>query len=187
MKNPIILTLLLTIGIYAQQGGKPVYRVAATHESLLPIAKEAQAQNPVTKFEPATGPDSSVTVPGNLIERSDVISFNGNTTLVPKLAIIQVPKNFQSRINNHTPGNLIVTWPDFIAVNRGWITTVEVSQTQAEGKDPIAPEIVEVYSKTRNLVIATYRGGPISILPPKIEETPLQETQQETTSKEPKQ
>lgn len=172
-------------GINAQHRPVPVYRVAATHESLTPIAEKAHAQNPLMNLEPAIGSDPTVTaVPGNLIERSDVISFNGNTTLVPKLAIIQVPEKLSRRLNNHTPGNLIVTWPEFFAVNRGWITTVEVSRSQAEGKDPIAPEIVEVYAKTRNLVIATYKGGPISVLPPMVV-TPLQDPPQETTIKNP--
>jgi hypothetical protein len=179
MKQLLILTIALSGIVHGQQRQ---FRDAATHDSLLPLFQKSQRETPVRKFTPSTGEDPTVTnVPGNLIERSDVISFNGNTTLIPKFAIIQIPASFKERINNHTPGNRIVTWGGFYSVNRGWITTVEVSRLQAEGKEPIAPEIVDVYSKSRNLVIATFNGAPISVLPPKEEENPIQTASKEET------
>ena len=75
------------------------------------------------------------------------------------------PKQYEDRINNHVPGNKVVGWLEFYTLNRGWITTVEVSRVQAEGKEPLAEDITENLSKSRNLVIATYSTGPISILP----------------------
>ncbi|MFK7852375.1 MAG: hypothetical protein AB8D78_15475 [Akkermansiaceae bacterium] len=176
MKPYFILALTLTVPLQAQQEVKRPFRDAATHASLLPEFKKSQIQSPVRKFEPAVGEDATKTnLPSNLIERSDVISFNGTTTLVPKLSIIQIPKKFESRINNHTPGNRIMRWNEFYSLNRGWITVVNVSRIQAEGKEPIDPAIVEIYSKSNNLVIAIYMDGPISILPPK-EETPSIQT-----------
>ena len=181
MKHLLILTIALTSALYAQQGGKLPFRDAATHDSLLPVFVKSRQESPVRKFAPSEGEDSSVkNVPGNLIERSDVLSFNGNTTLVPKLAIIQIPSKFKARVNNHTPGNRIVTWGGFYALNRGWITTVEVSRLQAEGKEPIAPEIVDLFSTSRNLVIATFKGAAISVLPQKEEEPLIQTASKET-------
>lgn len=183
MKQLLILAIAFGGSLHAQQAAKPVFRDAATHESLLPVFRKAQQQSPVSNFTPSEGEDATTrNQPGNLIERSDVLSFNGNTTLIPKLAIIQTPANFKDRVNNHTPGNRIVSWGGFYALNRGWITTVEVSRLQAEGKEPISPEIVDVYSKSRNLVIATFKGAAISVLPQKEEEAPIQ-----TASKEPAQ
>lgn len=182
MKKALILALPLALNgsLRAQQGEQTRFRDAATHESLLPLFKKAQQSPPASKFTPSEGEDPTVTNrPSNLIERSDVISFNGHTTLIPKHAIIQTPANYKDRINNHVPGNRIVTWGGFYPVNRGWITTVEVSRLQAEGKEPISPEIVEMYSKSRNLVVATFKGGPISVLPPK-EENPIQTASQES-------
>lgn len=181
MKKLLIITIALSGAMHGQQGERRPFRDAATHESLLPLYQKSQREAPVRGFSPSTGEDPTVTnVPGNLIKRSDVISFNGNTTLIPKLAIIQIPASFKGRVNNHTPGNRIVSWGGFFPLNRGWITTVEVSRLQAEGKEPIAPEIVEIFSKNPNLVIATFQGAPISVLPPK-EENPIQ-----TASKEAK-
>ena len=60
--------------------------------------------------------------------------------------------------------------PDWMAgQNRGWITTVEVSRVQAEGNLAIAEETRERIGKSMNLVVATYMGGPISVLPLKEE------------------
>lgn len=182
MKPFLILTVAMAGALHGQQGNKPVFRDAATHDSLLPSFRKAQNDSPVSKFTPSEGEDSTTKdQPGNLIERSDVLSFNGDTTLIPKLAIIQTPASYKERVNNHTPGNRIVSWGAFHAVNRGWITTVEVSREQAEGKEPIPPGIVDSYTKSRNLVIATYQGAAISVLPQKEETTTNQ-----TASEEPK-
>jgi hypothetical protein len=63
------------------------------------------------------------------------------------------------------PGATIQSWSEFYAANRGWITTVEVSRVQAEGNEPLAEETKRQLSKCGNLVVATYLGGPISLLP----------------------
>jgi hypothetical protein len=66
------------------------------------------------------------------------------------------------------PNAKIVSWADFFAANRGWISTVEVSRVQAEGNKPLAEESQKFMSTSRNLVVATYQGGPISVLPLKV-------------------
>ena len=63
-----------------------------------------------------------------------------------------------------------MSWMDFFTLNRGWITTVEVSRVQAEGNEALAEEISTRIGKSTNLVVATYMGGPISVLPPKVPE-----------------
>lgn len=183
MKPLLFLTIALAGSLHGQQAGKPAFRDAATHETLLPAFRNARSENPVAKLTPSEGEDASVkNRPGNLIERSDVLSFGGNTTLIPKLAIIHTPEKFKDRVNNHIPGNRIVTWGGFYSLNRAWITTVEVSREQAEGKETIPPEIVDAYSKSNNLVIATFKGAAISVLPKKEEAAPVQ-----PASEEPKQ
>ena len=84
---------------------------------------------------------------------------------MPKHAILQVPATCSGRLKIE-PGAKIVSWADFYAANRGWITTVEIVIVQAEGKQPIAEETKKMMSKSRNLIVATYQGGPISLLPP---------------------
>lgn len=122
------------------------------------------------KLKPATGADPSlVNQPKDLIASSDILCFGGNATLVPKRAILTIPKNLAGRLT-FQPGSRVLSWSEFFTQNRGWITTVEVSRVQAEGKEALPEELSTRIAKSSNLVVATYMGGPISVLPLKTPE-----------------
>jgi hypothetical protein len=157
------------------------FRDAATNESLTSKYKQVSNEGPTKKFREATGEDASVkNRVGNLLENSDFITFNGNTTLVPKNALIQIPERYADRINNHKQGSKVLSWADFLTLNRGWISTVEVTLAQAKGETPISPELMETLTKNQNLVVAVLQNGPISIRPPKVEAEENSETQPKT-------
>lgn len=158
--------LLLTVALPgAESPEKPRFRDAATHEQLVKALRYAEKNDPMKKLKPTEGDDpSKVNLPQNLLDQSDVISFGGVATLVPKRAILAAPPNLKDRVGIK-PGVRIVGWMEFQTLNRGWITTVEVSRTQAEGNQAIADETRERIGKSSNLVVATYKGGPISVLP----------------------
>jgi hypothetical protein len=63
------------------------------------------------------------------------------------------------------PGHRLVAWKEFHAKNLGWISTMEVNRTQAEGRSPLGESSQERISNATNLIVATYHGGPISVLP----------------------
>ncbi len=158
----------------AQQDAKPVMRDAATHEELVLALRKAEQNDPMKKLQPAQGEDPSVVNRSkDLIADSDIISFRGVATLVPKRAVLQIPTSCSERMKLE-PGARIIPWAEFYAANRGWITTVEVSRVQAEGNQPLAEDSTKMMATCRNLVVATYQGGPISVLPPK--EQPKSET-----------
>lgn len=116
-------------------------------------------------LQPAVGGDPSiVNQPKDLVADSDILCFGGNATLVPKRAILNIPKNLAERLK-FQPGSQVLSWADFFALNRGWITTVEVSRVQAEGNQAIEEEISARIAKSSNLIVATYMAGPISVLP----------------------
>ena len=146
----------------------PQMRDASTHAQLSVIHRKAAETDPMRNMVPAKGPDPSlIDPPKDLIANSDIICFGGLVTLVPKRAILGIPKNFADRMK-FQPGSKIKSWADFYAQNRGWITTVEVSRIQAEGNKPMAEEVYKSIGKSKNLVVATYQGGPISVLPLKV-------------------
>lgn len=143
-------------------------RDAATHEELVLTYQKAAQNDPVRKLPPSKGVDPSVVnKPKSLIADSDILCFNGMATLVPKRAVLQIPKNLAGRLK-YIPGSKLLSWADFYAVNRGWITTVEVSRVQAEGNSPLGEETQKQMTKSSNLIVATYQAGPISVLPPKV-------------------
>ncbi len=153
---------------------------SVTQEQLVKIYREASQNDPMRKQTQPKDPDPSVVNrPTSLISESDVISFNGAVTLVPKRAILQTPRNLANRLN-YVMGAKLMTWSDFYALNRGWITTVEVSRIQAEGNCPLTAETKKHFVKSGNLIVATFQGGPISVLPLK---TPVEKPSTITSSK----
>lgn len=162
-------------GVAGVLAAEPVMRDVATHDQLVAAMRKAEPGDPMKQLAVAKGGNAAVVKgedpsvvnkPKSLLGESDIISFDGLATLVPKRAILQIPAGYAERIKI-APGVKIVGWADFYALNRGWITTVEVSRVQAEGVQPLAEEIKKQMTKSRNLVVATYQGGPISLLPPK--------------------
>ncbi len=127
---------------------------------------QASRQNNKVEVQRAkeTPDPSKAATPGNIVDESDFLSFNGRSTLVPKGAILHIPPALKDRIK-FTPGNPLLPWGDFFAVNRAWITTVEVSRIQAEGNQALAEETTKSISKSTSLIVATYKTGPISVLP----------------------
>ncbi|MCF7734617.1 MAG: hypothetical protein K9N23_23240, partial [Akkermansiaceae bacterium] len=83
------------------------------------------------------------------------------------------------------PGSKILAWADFLVANRGWIATVEVTRTQAEGNHLIEEETATRIAESDKLVVATYLGGPISVLPPKPAEATDAPTQTTQTTRKP--
>jgi hypothetical protein len=170
MKATIAISLFLAIFAphLKAQATKPLMRDAATHDELaLKYSKTLQA-DPMAKLKSSKGADpSQVNQPQDLVKSSDILCFNGAATLIPKKAILNMPKSLESRLK-FLPGSKIHSWADFFTMNRGWITTVEVSRVQAEGNQPLDEAVVERVHKSMNLVVATYLGGPISVLPPKV-------------------
>lgn len=149
---------------------KSRFRDAVSHERLADALFQTSKNDPMKALAPTTGADpSTVNQPVNLLEQSDIICFGDLATLVPKRAILSAPANIRDRLSLK-PGVRFVGWSEFYATNRGWINTVEVSRVQAEGREPISEEAQESIGKSTNLTIATFMGGPISVLPPKTPE-----------------
>lgn len=146
-------------------------RDAPTSEQLaerLQVANNEEQK--VVKLQPAEGPDPTKAKRSeSLVKDSDFLSFNGNMTLVPKMAILHTPVNMVSRVK-FVSGSHLMPFGDFYAVNRAWITTYEVTRAQAEGNQPFPEDVVKRFNKSTTLVVAVFKGGPISVLPPKPQE-----------------
>lgn len=149
--------------VYGGDKPKPVYRDAATHESLSAQLRQADENDPMKVLANSDGADPfAANQPQNILESSDLISFQGLTTLVPKRAIMQLPEKYRDRVNNPPKGNKVVGWLEFYASNRGWITTIEITRSQAGGDENLQEEVFENLEKTKNMVVSVLDSGPIS-------------------------
>lgn len=102
---------------------------------------------------------------GSLLSRSLILSFRGSWTIVPKGAILHLPKSYQDRVVTRPSGRLI-PWSEFHARNRGWIHTQNVSIENARGDVALSPEILELHKRLGRVVVAVLHRGPISVKAP---------------------
>lgn len=133
-----------------------------------------QQQSPMTRLQAPANGGTGVRRPEDqsIIKQSLILHDGTNWTLVPKGAVIFVPEAMQSRVDV-APAGILLAWPAFLAKNRGWITTHDVSFEQASGKKPLQPERVAFWSKHDKVVIATHQNGPISVRVDKDAPSPL--------------
>lgn len=190
-----LLTLLALVSLpgslllHAAPGGKGTVKMrdAATHDQLSSRLRMAQQKDPIRNIGPPIGKteeDPSLRNSSrDLIKDSIVISYRGNLTLVPKRAVLHLPEELSDRIGVKD-GLQVKNWRDFYQVNRGWIRTMEVTRDQALGHAPFNEEVTEAIKTSSSLVVATYKGGPISVLPLKKPEDPSDEGQSPSDSNE---
>lgn len=169
--------LALAAATLPSAAAEPVKRVvmreAPTHDQIVEFANKAKEANPMPVFTPAEGADpSKANQLGDLISRSDILCFQGRATLVPKRAVLHIPKSLAGRLGMQE-GAAIQAWTEFLAANSGWIRTVEVTRVQAEGNEPLPEGVLKSFAKEQRVVIATYQSGTISVLPLKVPETPV--------------
>lgn len=103
-----------------------------------------------------------------LISRSTIISSGRYWTIVPKGAVLHVPKLYHNRVDSKRKGRLI-PWRQFFAMNRSWITAQEVTMEVATGSEALSDKAKVSHHKVGRLVVAVLKGGPISVLKPKPE------------------
>jgi hypothetical protein len=167
------LALLLPAVCFAQVDNvspyskKKVFRDAKTHEQLVKHREEMIARNPKPKLTPVEGNDpAKANPPSSFLKESDIICFNGVATFVPKGAILTIPPNLKDRLAMQS-GSRLVGWTEFLTLNRGWVTPVEVDRAQAKGSKKIEDKTSELIAKSTNLMVATFTGRPIAMVAPK--------------------
>ena len=101
-----------------------------------------------------------------LYKNSHIISHRGEHTIIPKNSIIILPGHLKRRVTDKPDGEFIL-WPNFKLMNKDWIWTLEVSLDQAKGITPISEKKIKDLEKLNRVVVALYRGNPVSVLPSK--------------------
>lgn len=164
-------TLLLLSSLAGAAFAAPAMTDRVTPEEIAARQKSASA---VT--QPVEVPEAKVARPAeqSLIKQSDILSDGNNWTLVPKGAVLHIPAALNNRVGAKPLGTLL-SWTDFLTVNRGWLFTEEVTFDQAAGKTPIPPSRTEFWKKNGKVIVAVHLGGPISVRTEPV--TPVASTQ----------
>ncbi|GAA5480207.1 hypothetical protein Hhel01_03731 [Haloferula helveola] len=124
--------------------------------------------------------------PESILARSEVLYRGNIATLIPKRAVLHLPSGLRGALARPAEGQGVkfVQWSQFYAANRSWIRTVEVTRAQAEGMEAMPEETVEKFKESREMIVATYQTGPISVMPVKEPEAATATTDETTTAVE---
>ena len=106
----------------------------------------------------------AVQAPAGLLERSTIISYRGNWTIVPKNAVMFIPAAYEKRIVAQPEGTLL-PWSEFYLKNRGWIHCQNVRISDARGKTTLNEGALAAHQSLGRVVVAVLKGGPISMPP----------------------
>lgn len=128
--------------------------IASGLTGLLPAAEPASA----------AGDSDSIRLE-SLTTSSPVIIHDGrNWTMVPAGAFIQLPDSLRHRLSTRPLGNLI-SWKNFLELNREWLKAEEVSIRQVNGRDALDSRRLRYLASTPLMVIATHDHQPAALSP----------------------
>jgi hypothetical protein len=91
--------------------------------------------------------------------------------ILPKGSVIHCPEALAARVLTMPRGKLM-EWQQFLVAHRAWITTREVSQEQIRGEAAFTEIDRSAFHKGGKLVVATFRGHPVTVLSPAVPTPP---------------
>ncbi len=153
MKTPALI--LLMAGTAA---ATPLVLPRTSQETLARL----QGIDPLARYQRPEAVAAPAAARPSIIRQSTLLHDGVHWTLVPAGAVVHVPASLKQRVGT-APAGTLLPWSDFLALNRGWLTTVEISLEQASGKQALPAERAAFWEKQDRIVIATHRGGPISL------------------------
>lgn len=155
MKSTLFLCALAANAFAAQ----PVL-VRITPDTLAKL----QARDPMIRLVTPDEGEAKVVRPANqsIIKQSTILHDGKNWTLVPNGAVLFLPTAMKPRVNAKPVGTLL-PWTDFLARNRNWITTSEVTFDQAAGNEALPVERTEFWATQDKVVVAVHQNGPINV------------------------
>jgi hypothetical protein len=161
------LPLTMAQEVTGQKTGSPVMSEPVSAEELSNRLRHARQHDPIRKLVPPGNPgsDPSRGMHGrDLIAESTVLNYGGLMTLVPKRSVLHLPEALESRVGTKD-GAEFQPWSKFFEVNRSWLHAEPVTRERALGKTPFSAEERNALRSSGKIIIATYKGGPISVLP----------------------
>lgn len=99
------------------------------------------------------------------LKNSVILVSGGEWTFVPKESVIHIHESLESKVREKPEGKFS-RWENFAKKNRSWLWTHEVTMQQATGESEIASSIIDRFTIRPLVVVATLKGGPITLKSP---------------------
>jgi hypothetical protein len=94
---------------------------------------------------------------------AQILHDGTNWTMIPRGAVLHLSDKHRDKLGERPVGNL-VSWPEFLSINRSWLATEEVTLRQAEGTRAIDPRRLSYFSKQKRMVVAVHQESPIAVV-----------------------
>jgi len=125
---------------------------------------ELQNMDPMITLVKSVAGEAKVVRPDqpSIIRQSTILHYGKNWTIVPKGSVAFLPGGLKSRVDA-VPSGTLLSWVDFLTINRSWLSTCEITANQATGTDPIPAERTTFWAQQDKVIIAVHQGGPITL------------------------
>ncbi len=159
--HTLLAGVLVSTGLVHPQQARDVIdeqtlrkQAAATPSFKTQLSKKAR---PLTNQAPA--------IQSSLWTNSIIITDGEKFTLVPVGSILHLPAKLRPRIIAKPQGDFTF-WPSFLKRNQTWLGAKEVSLSLSRGNVREAGALQKSLVGDQRLLVATYKGGPITVLEP---------------------
>ncbi|MEY4484647.1 MAG: hypothetical protein RL693_2099 [Verrucomicrobiota bacterium] len=121
------------------------------------------------KFQPVEDkPEYAVTKP-DLYRDAAILTDGESHTILPTGSVLGYTEALSNRLVDKKHGEFVF-WPEFYHKNKSWIKLQEVDVAMAKGEVPLTEEMLKNLQTEEKMTIAVYKGNPVSVLEPKVEE-----------------
>lgn len=113
--------------------------------------------------EPATASTGIRTSSTDITAYAQILHDGTNWTMIPRGAVLHLSEKHRDKLGERPVGNL-VSWHEFLSINRSWLAAEEVTLRQAEGTRSIDPRRLSYLSKQGRMVVAVHQESPIAVV-----------------------
>lgn len=122
-----------------------------------------QQRDPMVRLEKPRAPQKVLRPHQTSVVKESTVLHDGTFwTLIPEGAVIHLPEPLCDRVNARPVGR-IMPWNEFLARNKSWVRTREVSFDLAAGNEKLDPAVLSEWKTGDKLVIAVHQNGPIRV------------------------
>lgn len=150
--------------------GEDSSRITEINRQLLEKQRKADPYKNVVKPSPEMSARTSKDHP-KLSERVSFLTDGQNTVIIPRGAVIHIPKDGKISIKDRINGRL-VEWDEFYLSNRNSIRLQELNLKQLHGEDGIDQEIAQQIIDANLLTLTSFQNKVVALAnPPNISKT----------------
>lgn len=152
---------VLSAGVYASD---PQTQSAPTMEQLarkLDLERESDGER------------GSVAVPRaekSMLDGMVILVDARHWTVVPANSVLSAPPRYASYVGGDANGKKYLQWFEFLGRNPSWLSSYAVDLEVIKGSRSFSDAEYRQLEKSRHVVIATFKNGPVSVLAPKEKE-----------------